>query len=290
MDPELLDINVHPAKKEVKIRPSERLYSAVYHAVEEALQRGYYGTSAGTAAGTASLLREPSTEAGLMTGLYTQEGEGSYSQHPFTAVEMTEQEGESFDVHVEELQYRGSIFNTFLIFEQGNDVLLMDQHAAHERVYYDQFSKMYENGGTVKSLLVPINFTPPAHAHEDLVDAIETLREAGIEIEPFGDESFNVLTLPAFIPENREEATLSQLLEQLYAGKLDLNAAQIRDEFVKLAACRSAVKEGDSLSPDEALALMRDLQVTRIPHVCPHGRPTMVKYTRDYFYKQFKRR
>ena len=98
------------------------------------------------------------------------------------------------------------------------------------------------------------------------------------------------MTLPAFIPENREEATISQLFEQLYAGKLRLSTRQIRDEFVKLAACRCAVKEGDSLSREEALTLIGDLLAARVPYVCPHGRPTMVMYCREYFDKQFKRR
>ena len=317
IDPELLDINVHPAKKEVKIKPSDRLYSAVYHAVEEALQRGYYGisagidqsgivtgnmpfpavdgagtgyvpemseTSEGAAAGEGSLLRESPLEGGLMSGLYARGVENIPSQQPFGY------QDKQIDIHMEQLQSRGSIFNTFLIFEQGNDVVLMDQHAAHERVYYEQFSRMYEKGGSVKSLLVPINFTPPAGAYDDLLHAIETLQEAGIEIEPFGDESFNIMTLPAFIPENREEATISQLFEQLYAGKLRLSTRQIRDEFVKLAACRCAVKEGDSLSREEALTLIGDLLAARFPYVCPHGRPTMVMYSREYFDKQFKRR
>ena len=324
IDPDLLDINVHPAKKEVKIKPSDRLYSAVYHAVEEALQRGYYGISAGTdqstrmmdqrpfpvvdgaepgyapglsgpsegdsETGKDSLLRESPLEGSPQARLYTRGGENRLNPRPFGTAETLEYQDKSVDIHVEELLYRGSIFNTFLIFEQGNDVVLMDQHAAHERVYYEKFSRMYENGGVVKSLLVPINFTPPAGTYDDLVDAIETFREAGIEIEPFGDESFNIVTLPAFIPENREEVTISQLFEELYAGTLGLSAQQIRDEFVKLAACRSAVKDGDSLSSDEALALMRDLLAVQVPFVCPHGRPTMVLYTREYFDKQFKRR
>ena len=324
IDPELLDINVHPAKKEVKIKPSDRLYSAVYHAMEQALQRGYYGISAGTdqstrmmdqkpfpvvhgadpdyapglsetpdgvtAAGKDSLLWESPSEESPQAGLYTRIGKNRLSPGPFIDAEASGSQDKTIDIHVEGLQYRGSIFNTFLIFEHENDVVLMDQHAAHERVYYEQFSRMYESGGVVKSLLVPINFTPPAGAYADLVDAIETFREAGIEIEPFGDESFNILTLPAFIPENREEVTISQLFEELYAGKLGLSAQQIRDEFVKLAACRSAVKEGDALLPDEALALMRDLLAAQVPFVCPHGRPTMVVYTREYFDKQFKRR
>ena len=79
-------------------------------------------------------------------------------------------------------------------------------------------------------------------------------------------------------------------LEELYAGNLGLSAHEIRDGFMKLAACRSAVKEGDALSREEALALMNDLLAAEVPFVCPHGRPTMVRYSREYFDKLFKRR
>jgi DNA mismatch repair protein MutL len=321
IDPEYLDINVHPAKKEVKIKPSDRLYSAVYHAVSDALQSAYYGEAGGNmqtehaidresvtldsgavpgytqdlseardTEGKASLIRESGLEGDVTPGLYAGGGVHSPVQQPVDKEEQTTQQNRVIDVQAEKLQYRGSIFNTFLIFEHDEDVVIVDQHAAHERVYYEQFSSMYEKGSAVKTLLVPINFTPPAGAFSNLADAIDMFKEAGIEIEPFGDESFNVLTLPAFIPDSREEATLSKLLDELYAGKLLFSAEQIRDSFVQLAACRSAVKEGDPLSPDEAVSLMRDVLATRIPFVCPHGRPTMVMYSRDYFDKQFGRR
>jgi DNA mismatch repair protein MutL len=324
IDPELLDINVHPAKKEVKIKPADRLYSAVYHAVEKALQIGYYDISASpdgsgremgyspppvsetaghgyspegfgkpepdTTASGGTLLREDSAQGAQMTGLYGRGAEDRLDSLPFSEAEPSDSRDRPFDIREGGLQYRGSIFNTFLIFESGRDVVLIDQHAAHERVYYEQFSRMYESGGAVKSLLVPINFTPPADKYGDLVDAIETFREAGIEIEPFGDESFNILTLPAFIPDKREKASVSKLLEELYAGNLGLSAHEIRDGFMKLTACRSAVKEGDALSREEALALMRDLLAAEVPFVCPHGRPTMVRYSREYFDKLFKRR
>jgi DNA mismatch repair protein MutL len=321
IDPHYLDINVHPAKKEVKITAADKLYSAVYHSVEEALQRDYYGVSrGGDRAGVlqnksqprsvdakkeeqgtgimageydgerASVLRESVPDEYPKAGQYSEEAGRGLSLGFFGTTEPAMKPVVDADIHGEKLQYRGSIFNTFLIFEHGNEVVIMDQHAAHERVFYERFTGMYGKGAAVKTLLVPINFTPPAESVEDLLDVIDILKDAGIEIEPFGDESFNILTLPAFIPENREEAVLSQLFDEFYAGKLAFTVEQIRDSFVKLAACRSAVKEGDSLSPDEAMALAHDLIQTQIPFVCPHGRPTMVVYGREYFDKQFRRK
>jgi DNA mismatch repair protein MutL len=200
-----------------------------------------------------------------------------------------DQEG-LLDVTQGELQYRGSLFSTFLIFEGDDAVILVDQHAAHERINYERFLRLYAGDDSMKNLLIPINFTPPASTYGALLDAIDSLREAGIEIEPFGDESFNILTLPGFIPENREEETVALLFDAFYEGELNLSTAEIRDTFVKIAACRASVKEGDAILPAEARALIQDLLSADVPFVCPHGRPTMVRYGKDYFEKLFGRR
>ena len=327
IDQELVDINVHPAKKEIKIKPADQVYSAVYHAVDEALREGYYGIAFGPGTlthagpgGELSPLRTPEisgdtyTPAGFRTfgydekkwnGTAVHESRGAQGTEPGGRTEVVSARRETapisggtpvdsmeslFDIVEGAYQYRGSIFNTFLIFETDRGIILVDQHAAHERIFYEQYRRVYDGEGALKTLLVPINFTPPAGKYGDILDAVESFREAGIQIEPFGDESFNILTLPAFIPENREEQAVSQLFEELYAGNLSLSAQEIRDVFLKLAACRSAVKEGDVLNREEAKALIGDLLEVEVPFVCPHGRPTMVRYSREYFDKLFRRR
>jgi DNA mismatch repair protein MutL len=321
LDPSLVDVNVHPAKKEVKIKPADRLYAAVYHSVERALSRGYYGMQmfSGPAVQNRTGRNGPSSSS-LEDTPYTTEGyrrlqhrqQERFFSHPPPGVvrdrtsgatpisrleKLTFEEGMPsdtldgiFGTTEWDLRYLGGLFNTFLIFETKNSVILVDQHAAHERVCYERFKRIYEEGGAVKRLLVPINFTPPASKYELTFDSAQGFRQAGMEIEPFGDESFNILTLPAFIPENREEETIALLFEEFYEGKLRITAEDIREHFVKLAACRAAIKEGYTVGPDEARALMEDLLAAEVPFVCPHGRPTMVRYSIEYFEKLFKRR
>jgi DNA mismatch repair protein MutL len=265
--------------------------------VETALLKGYHGASvvpdtAGfdAAESNAALVRETPVQESMITGHQTGRDALLSDSVTRSSAEQAASRGIPAKIRAADLQYRSSIFGTFLIFEYNGEVLLVDQHAAHERVYYERFSTLYARENAVKTLLVPINFTPPAGTYGDLVDAIDAFREAGLEIEPFGDDSFNIVAIPAFIPENREEITVSQLLDELYEGKLAYTVQNIREVFVKLAACRSAVKEGDALSREEAEALMYDLFNTEVPQVCPHGRPTMVVYSREYFDRLFKRR
>ena len=202
----------------------------------------------------------------------------------------TDTEKQSRGLPSENLIYRGELFHTYIIFEGPDYILLLDQHAAHERVLYEKIRKTFENNNTVKTLLIPINFTPPGTKYADLLEYIDVFKEAGIEIEPFGDESFNVLSIPAIVPEAREEAALSSLLDEFYDKKISPNARELKERFIKLAACHSAVKEGILLNEQEAYALLRDLSSTEIPYICPHGRPTFIRFSKDYFEKLFKRR
>jgi DNA mismatch repair protein MutL len=304
IDPALVDVNVHPAKREVKIKPADRLYSALHHCVGDALSRGYYG------------VRVVSEREPLERSVYGQHGTGGSQQvtdhgskksrfeshaagyvvsRAFNIVRETIDEEPEILFHLNEdsltaLQYRGSLFNCFLVFEGPDQMLLVDQHAAHERINYERFGERTTGEEAVKNLLIPINFTPPPGKYGDLLDALDSFREAGIEIEPFGDESFNIVALPAFIPDNREEETVSVLFDEYCSGRIRQSAQDIRDNFLKLASCRNAIRDGDAVGNEEARTLIRDLFATRTPYVCPHGRPTMVRYSREYLDRLFRRR
>jgi DNA mismatch repair protein MutL len=309
IDPALVDVNVHPAKKEVKIRPAERLHSAVHRSVQRALSEGPFPTK--------ELLDAPfqhpigasgervyvyhglhgRERAGFDTPLQTVRN-GAFDVRPASPIDglpfertvPPEARGGLLKIPEGGFEYRGSLFNCFLIFESGSTVILVDQHAAHERICYERFKRIRRQESGVRRLLIPLNFTPPASKYQVVLDAVAAFRQADMEIEPFGDESFNILTLPSFIPENREEETVSQVFEELYEGNLQLDAEEIGERFLMRAACRAAVKEGDALSQDEARALFGDLLVTEMPTACPHGRPTMIRYSIEYFEKLFKRR
>ncbi|UCB45700.1 MAG: DNA mismatch repair endonuclease MutL [Spirochaetota bacterium] len=285
IDPTLIDVNVHPAKKEIKIKLMGKLFSSLSGAVTQSLapvafeeQRFTIDIAESRAEYTQAdmLVREPhgfETEDRVYEASYA----SVYQQDVFPVV-------------IEKLIFKGVIFSTYVFFESDDFILLIDQHAAHERVLYEKLKKEAGESTYRKSLLIPITFTPPRSHLEDLTESLETFQEAGIVIEPFGEESFNITEIPSFVPEEKEEETLSILFEEFYEGSLKVTTRDIRDRFLKIAACRHAVKEGDKLTQDEAFRLLEDLGKTEVPYMCPHGRPTVIKQRKQYFEKLFRRR
>ena len=278
-------ILVHPAKKEINIKLMGKLFSSLSGAVTQLLapaafkeQRFTIDIAESRAECTQAdlLVREPhrfETENGVYEASYAP----VYQQYVFPIV-------------IEKLIFKGVIFSTYIFFESDDFILLLDQHAAHERVLYEKLKKEAGESTSRKSLLIPITFTPPRSHLEELTESLETFQEAGIVIEPFGEESFNITEIPAFVPEEKEEETLSILFEEFYEGSLKVTTRDIRDRFLKIAACRHAVKEGDKLTQDEAFRLLEDLGKTEVPYMCPHGRPTVIKQRKQYFEKLFRRR
>jgi DNA mismatch repair protein MutL len=302
MDPELLDVNVHPAKREVKVRASDRLYGALRMAVSRALDRGGTASGSGPPEGAApagdaapswwGMVREQGGTLFAPVQEGTQAGQEPRGESPSGEAAPRERGDGTSGPSGDQPVFRGCLFGTYLLFEEGDALVVVDQHAAHERVLYERFKESRASGEAAggrpaKRLLVPINFTPPRGRYGDMLESLDRFREAGIELEPFGDESFNLTALPAYVPDRREEELSSLFFEEYYQGGLD--PEEMEECLLQLAACRSAVKEGDRLSEREALALLADLRRARVPQRCPHGRPTAVSYPREHFKKLFER-
>jgi len=351
----LLDVNVHPAKKEIRIKIQNRIYSELHRITEKCLMERFYPSfSEGKFADTVFVNEPELTEQGRSDVRSDITGEdirhetellfgGGGVLRPSPGRVVSRDATAFTEKTSPRLLYRGALFQTYLIFEGADYVLLLDQHAAHERVLYERFRAaagyrtiekqrfVRENGSVgehrsvhkhepvrdhdflpehspvsksepdlkhrngpesalvLNHLLIPINFTPPLRRYADVIENIDRFKEAGIVIEPFGEESFNIVALPAGIPESREGEVVSELLEELYQGKLNFAQNELRERFLKIASCRSAVKEGDVLNSEEASRLLEDLEKTEVPYMCPHGRPTVVKLSKRYFEKVFKR-
>ena len=189
----------------------------------------------------------------------------------------------------EELPFRiiGVAFKTYILVECGETLLLIDQHAAHERLQYEKLMARASEGTASQQLLAPIVIHLSAREMAVISDNLELLSEAGYEVEPFGELDIRVRAVP-FVMGKAEVRPLFlemiQSLNQLKAATVDAR----RSEIMQMA-CKSAVKAGDSLSDSEIAALISDMQRTGAPPTCPHGRPVVKTLTKRDLEKMFKR-
>ena len=189
----------------------------------------------------------------------------------------------------EELPFRiiGVAFKTYILVECGETLLLIDQHAAHERLQYEKLMARASEGTASQQLLAPIVIHLSAREMAVISDNLSLLEEAGYEVEPFGELDIRVRAVP-FVMGKAEVRPLFldliQSLNQLKAATLDAR----RSEIMQMA-CKSAVKAGDSLSDSEIAVLIADMQRTGAPPTCPHGRPVVKTLTKRDLEKMFKR-
>ncbi len=187
-----------------------------------------------------------------------------------------------------ELTYIGQVLNTFLIFEDGHDLYLVDQHAAHERVLFDKLNLSLKNSNIIKQpLLIPFILNVNSLEFDFILSKLNTLEEIGIEISEFGLNSFKISAIPSFLTEMNIQKFFDDILSDLNILK-SITVNDLLLNKIAQKACKSAVKSGDKLSELEIKALIDKLK-ENIGLKCPHGRPVAVKITRTEIDKWFKR-
>lgn len=201
--------------------------------------------------------------------------------------EETEQLG--FDVSAAEppLEYVGELFRTYILAQRGDEVCVIDKHAAHERQLFEKLAADY---GSVPGqlLLQPLAVNLGAAEKQALLDNLPLLENAGLEVEDFGGTTVLLRTVPADVEPQNAEELLVELADKLAKGSRD--ALNERTEWVLHSiACRAAVKAGDRTSPQELMALAEKILSGQVPPFCPHGRPCVLKLTRKELEKQFGR-
>lgn len=182
------------------------------------------------------------------------------------------------------------IHNRYLIAESEEGVLVIDQHALHERILYEQLRAKTTAGNLEsQSLLVPEPVDlPPAEAAA-VLQKREVLERLGIRVEPFGGDTVLVSGYPAMLANLPPAEILRSIVDQLLVDGKTPEPRDLVDELLHMVACKAAVKAGDRLTPEEVSALVADRHLVGDTHHCPHGRPTALHFTREELDKQFKR-
>ena len=181
---------------------------------------------------------------------------------------------------------RGELFRTYIMVEQGEKVLLIDKHAAHERVNFDRL-KAADYQPMVQELLVPLTFTPAPEERAILVEQTGLLARFGFELEEFGASALAVRAVPDYLDTGDVESALLELARRIrVTGSAD--PASARDELMHTMACKAAIKGGQRSGGAELEEVAR-MVMSGTVKFCPHGRPVAIELTRSQLEKQFKR-
>jgi DNA mismatch repair protein MutL len=292
--PRDVDVNVHPTKLEVKFREDRAVKDSVIHAIKNAFE----------------ILKntdrvEPRHDGGIEIGISVSEAQcaDDDAENPTAFVEAEEQEEFNYDLAREETpttslaaslsSATGAIFQAggcYIVMRTDEGFAVIDQHAAHERILYELFSKASDESPVEgQNLLFPVRMDLSAEDTVILEKALPAFRGIGFQIEPFGGRSFAIQAVPSVMKDRDVRAVVGDVLADLAAGDRGARP-DLLDEVVKLAACRAAIKAGDALSPEEMRSLYSQLMSCDLPFTCPHGRPTMFDMTVDDLEKRFRRK
>jgi DNA mismatch repair protein MutL len=182
------------------------------------------------------------------------------------------------------------VLDTFLVVEDGDAVLFVDQHALHERILFEQLQERVR-AGTLETqrLLIPEPIAlPPARAAAVLAHR-DALAALGLEVEDFGGGTVLLAGYPALLGKQPPRAVFEAVVEHLASRDRVPSRDEMLNDVLSLMACHGAVRAGDRLSPAEIAALLARRELARDAHHCPHGRPTILRFTRHDLDRQFKR-
>lgn len=324
MPPEMVDVNVHPTKLEVRFQDSGRLYNQLLGTLRtkflstdltHRLQPVARETASAVPGEQLSMREELNAWAnGQLAGATngtdvphaSQEGSQQtrfdselLQPRPRLEISQLDRSWPATNNHtvphepppparsrVPALQ----VHNRYLIAESDEGVLVIDQHALHERILYEQLRERV-NAGALESqgLLVPepVDLSPAEAAMA--LESRDVLARLGVTVEPFGGSTVLVSSYPAMLANIGPAQVLRDVIDLLLTGGKQPERRDLLDELLHMISCKAAIKAGDRLSPEEIHALLEQRHLAQDQHHCPHGRPTALVFTREELDKQFKR-
>ena len=273
-----VDVNVHPSKHEVRLAQQKQVNKALIEAVSEALHiadRPKWTTE------------NSSGQKPFFVSEHVPQYNKSIKDIPdFPAVQTTLWEKKRFS----DLRVVGQSHDTYIVCESDEDIVLIDQHAAHERILFEHLKKLSMNSKIeAQKLLMPetIDFGyREAHTLEKLIPDLEKL---GLGIEPFGGTTFVVKSVPAILADREIKPIILEIVEKMLEFGLTQRLEKTNDQCLMLIACHGSIRANQRLLDKQIRALLAQLDECENPSHCPHGRPTWISWTVESLEKSFKR-
>ncbi len=303
IDPKLVDVNVHPAKREVKFVDNQGVHQILAKVIRNLLEgsppsfefefgrekperggdksggrRGYPGSGGVKRRGTPAAQENfPSADLSEPTK-FTFRGPEKPSPPPRSA-------GKDSGI-IPRFQYR----KRYVVGEDRDGIVIIDQHTAWERINYERLKRQFaEKKINRQGSLMPAVIEPGPGRAELLLENIELLNSFGVEVEEFGPGIFRVRALPDTVSESAGEEIVDDILDILQEKGKAPSREELADDIIKSIACRSSVMSGDRVSAEEMNLMVRMLEKCSVPHRCPHGRPVIMKVSRKEIDSEFGR-
>ena len=284
IDPSLVDVNVHPTKQEIRFQNSHQVYQALLSTAEKALGRRLHTIPGGTHAreeepieeqGNAMLMAEPERQ-------YSEKAQtqGRFrDKHSFREIPLTE----------EVPRVIGQLKGTYVLCQTKEGLLMVDQHAAHERIVYENLKNAYRSAQIERQgFLIPHKLEFSSKEGGIVLRRLDQLAELGLEMEHFGGNTFLLRSVPAMLVNAQWENVLFDLIPVL-EEEAGLTTEVPADRLLTVMACHGAIRAGKRMSREEMDLLLKQLEETGLPTHCPHGRPISRSFTFAEIEKLFKR-
>ena len=188
------------------------------------------------------------------------------------------------------LRLAGVIGKLYVVLESDRGMVLLDQHAAHERILFEQMLQRFEQGGAPsQKLLLPETVELSARDAQFVREQLPTLTRLGVGLSEFGERTFLLDALPPFVKAPNARRFVLGLIDELKAAGMEVNSLRLGEQTIAKTVCRHAVKANDPLSGPELENLIDDLRQCTMPYTCPHGRPTLIEMNYRELEKKFGR-
>jgi DNA mismatch repair protein MutL len=330
MDPAAVDVNVHPAKREVRFRDGASVREAVVEAIRRALEsdRGAWSqTFRAEAEGSDSKIQvsgsptpslpetpalipereqvalrkdwselpqqpEPMPTAEHRTSNIAHRTSNEPGAEPLAAPAFEpETRNQKPETPAQQFRLLGVLGKLYVLMESGNGLVLVDQHAAHERILFEEMRRRMEDQGVpAQRLLLPLTLAVAPRDGDWIERHLDLLHRAGIGLEPFGAGTFKIDTLPTFLRASDPSQLLRDIIDDLRETSTQTSKLRLGEDMIAKTVCRHAVKANDILREPELVRLIQDLLACDLPYCCPHGRPTMIQISYTELEKKFGRK
>ena len=326
LDPSAVDVNVHPAKREVRFRDPKGVREAVVRCIQQTLEHARAGWqekfSAPVRGPAAAVSAKAVPDLSLRSEVTAPEathrelphlgnvagvadpgrvrGSEIAGQAPRLPERHFDSAGDAAALQPQQrvtkpaqqqFEIIGVLSKLYVLMENANGLVLVDQHAAHERVLFEELRRrMEEQGVPTQKLLLPQTFDVPPRDADWIEHNLSVLQRMGIGIESFGPDTFKIDSLPSFLDVSDAAQFMRKVIDDLKSAGNSASAMRLGEEMIAKSVCRHAVKANDPLRYPEVEKLIRDLLDCDLPYCCPHGRPTMIQISLAELEKKFGRK